>query len=233
MNINDVVTHITDFVKLYKQELYTLSQNESKALELAGTIAVSEHYKYLGYSIEIVNPENSKNSFCVKTSTRGFPWNFSFVRIAKENNIFEIHTNLSVKSYHDEGVYCVDIGIIKEKSIIKDKTKWKCVENKQLVSFGEVKKLVIYPMLLAQFIGIVHEIRPEYLLMDKKPIDILEPLLISLGNFSGNSTAIVSAYENRKINVYIADNFDMRLAKYRGKKVKTPFYSHILGESLE
>jgi len=226
LNLDEVIKHISDFVNHYKNELYNLTQNESKALELAGTIAVCEHYKYLGYSIEIVNPDKAKNVFCVKTSTRGFPWNFSHIKILKENINYEIHTNLSVKSCHDDGVYCVDIGIIKEDSILKDEKKWKCVENSNLLSFGEVKKLVIYPMLLAQFIGIVHEIRPEYLAMEIKPEGIFEPVLISLGNFSGNSTTIVKAYEKRKIKLFIAQDFDIRLANYRGKNVQTPFYGN-------
>lgn len=225
MNFESIKEHIVAFIGKYQNELYALSQNESKALELAGTIAVAEHYRYLGYSISVVNPDTSKNYFLVKTSTRGYPWNFSKIIISKGDKVFEIHTNLSVRSYHDEGIYCVDIGIIKEGSIERNEKKWICVKNENLISFGEVKKLVIYPMLLAQFFGIVHEIKPSYTKCNNfDNTEILQPILISLGNFSGNSSSIVSCYRKRKINVYIAQNFDIRLANFRAKKNETPFY---------
>ncbi len=233
MNIEEISLHISNFIDEFKQELYMLAQNESKALELAGTIAVGEHYKSLGYTLEIKNPEKRKNAFVVKTSTRGYPWNFSKICISKNSNSYEIHTNLSVKSFHDVGIYCVDIGIICADSIIKDESKWKCVDNEKLISFGEVKKLVVYPMLLAQFIGIVHEIKPYFLIDERIQDDILPPTLISLGNFSGNSQSIVDNYKKRNINVYIAHNFDVRLANYRARRITTPFYSIDLESSIE
>ena len=225
MNVEGIRDHIGEFVKRYHNELYALSQNESKALELAGTIAVAEHYRYLGYDIRIENPESSPKTFVVKTSTRGFPWNFSKIRAEKDEEKLEIHSNLSVKGFHDDGIYCVDIGVIRENSIKPDRKKWLRVDNDALITFGEVKKLVIYPMLLAQFIGIVHEIAPCFLADDPAGRKSeVPPILISLGNFSGNSKSIVGAYKGRKVKVYIANNFDIRLANYRAKKVSTPFY---------
>lgn len=74
--------------------------------------------------------------------------------------------NLLVRGAHDEGVYCVDVGLV-QPGVIPDtvsrKQKWICVENESLITFAEVKRLVVYPMLLAQFIGIVHKIRPAFL----------------------------------------------------------------------
>jgi hypothetical protein len=95
------------------------------------------------------------------------------------------------------------------------------------VTFAEVKKLVVYPMLLAQFLGIVHEIKPQFIggVISEQFLeeDHLFPTLASLGHFSGNSTKIVEAYPSRNIRVVIAQNFDVRLANLRGGKKSSPF----------
>jgi len=81
-------------------------------------------------------------------------------------------------------------------------------------------------MLLAQFIGIVHELKPDFL---KGRDGIAEvhpsPALIVLGHYSGNSREIVSNYSKRKIHVTFAANYDGRLSRVRSGAAKSPFDS--------
>lgn len=82
-------------------------------------------------------------------------------------------------------------------------------------------------MLLAQFLGIVHEIKPRFV-HGKNPKgfvseDHLFPVLASLGNFSGNSSKIVEGFKNRRIRVVFAENFDLRLARVRAQRQISPF----------
>ena len=105
---------------------------------------------------------------------------------------------------------------------------WEALSNDELITFAEVKKLVVYPMLLAQFVGIAHEIKPCFI-TGRRPQGFLKgdhlfPLLASLGNFSGNSSKIVDEYKNRNIRVTIAENYDLRLAYVRSKHQKSPLY---------
>lgn len=62
--------------------------------------------------------------------------------------------NLIVRSAHDTGKFCVDFGLAKVGAVPEKgkKGSWDALNNDDLITFGEVKKLVIYPMLLAQFI---------------------------------------------------------------------------------
>jgi hypothetical protein len=82
-------------------------------------------------------------------------------------------------------------------------------------------------MLLAQFVGIVHEIKPRFiggrLPRGFAKLGHLPPALASLGPFSSNSKAIADSYIQRKINITIAPNFDIRLAKVRGGHQSSPF----------
>lgn len=231
MDTETVAGAVARFISKHKSVLYSVSHNQSKVLELGATVAVSEHYRSNGYAISVVNPRKNSNTFLVKTSTRGAPWNFTHIVVAKGASLFEIHMNLMVRSAHDQGIYCVDVGIANAERIPSraGRRKWRCLDNCDLVTFAEVKKLVVYPMLLAQFIGIVHEIKPEFmggrLLRTFSKARHLTPALVTLGNFSGNSRQIVASYKRRRIRVTITENFDMRLANLRGGRYATPFYS--------
>jgi len=229
MDINIVQTSIKKFLKKHKQAFYTLSSNQAKALELAVTVGVSEHYRSNGYAISVINPKTSPTTFVVKTSTRGHPWNFTHMKFERNGAVYEAHMNLMVRSAHDNGKYCVDLGLTKVDSVpnAERKNTWEAAANKDLITFAEVKKLVVYPMLLAQFIGIVHEIKPCFI-SGRTPRGFLKedhlfPLLASLGNFSGNSFKIVDAYNDRNIRVTIAENYDLRLAYLRWRHQESPF----------
>ena len=165
MDISSVQQSIKKFLKKHKQTFYKISSNQSKALELAVTVGVSEHYRSNNYDVTIVNPKKTPNTFIVKTGTRGYPWNFSHLVFERNNSVYEAHMNLMVRSAHDEGKYCVDLGLTKIGAVPKKAKKplWEATANKDLITFAEVKKLVVYPMLLAQFVGIVHEIKPCFI----------------------------------------------------------------------
>lgn len=194
-------------------------------MELAFSVAACEHYSLNGYEISLQNPAG--NIFVIKSSTRGEPSKYSRFVVTKGNYTCEIHMNLMVRSAQDDGIYCVDLGIVPvEKVPTKTNKSWKCLENSDLITFVESKKLAIYPMLIAQFIGIVHEIKPIFLAEPLSDEFISQchfpPSLASLGRFSGNSQSIVKAFPKRKrnISIQILDNFDVRLSNVRrGKNI--------------
>ena len=217
MDIDAIRGSIKSTIRSHSRAFKQVGDSLSKLLELGAITGMAAHYRSLGCDVTAVNPRGG-SSFVVKTSTRGHHWNFSKFIVTHKGKTFELHMNLMVKGAHDEGVYCVDIGVTQPGKVPtrKSETKWHCLENRHLISFAEVKKLNIYPMLLAQFIGIVHEIMPQFLRRKRKPNKPhLPPTLIVLGQFSGNSRAIVNEYNRREVCVLIAENYDMRLARAR------------------
>jgi hypothetical protein len=198
------------------------ARRQTQLLELSVLMAAGEHYRRAGYAVQIRSP-GKRRIFKVKTSTRGHPANFSRLEISRGGEGFEIHMNLLVQSAHDEGIYCVDTAVAHANRIPKKKGRkgeWRCLQNADLITFAEAKKLRVYPMLLAQFLGIVHEIRPEFLNLPTVSTDFFNgghfaPALVSLGAYSGNSQRIVDAYSRRMILVNIEPNFDIRIAQLR------------------
>jgi hypothetical protein len=186
MNIEEIRQGIKPVIHNHRAAFVQIGSSQPKLLELGAVTGIAEHYKACGYSVRVVNPRG-KSSFTVKTGARGFPWNFSRIIAERDGTTVEIHMNLMVRSAHDDGIYCVDVGIALADSIPSEKSeeKWACLQNNSLITFAEVKKLVVYPMLLAQFIGIVHEIKPEFL-KSRTGVDKshLSPILITLQYFS-------------------------------------------------
>jgi hypothetical protein len=137
--------------------------------------------------------------------------------------------NLVVEGAHDRGRYCVDVGIVKPDRVPQNKVRaWLALKNRDLLSFAEVKRITVYPMLLAHFLGIVHELKPKFL-SDRSRIhfnrrNYLPPALLVLGGFSANSRDIVENYLSRGVNVKIAHALDIRISRYRSGNSSSPLY---------
>ncbi|MCI0440971.1 MAG: hypothetical protein L0177_17855 [Chloroflexi bacterium] len=188
-------------------------------MELSAIVGVEDHYEGIGFDISHRNP--MPHTFTVKTRASGKPWKYSHIVAQRGALRIELHMNLCVRSAHDKGIYCVDVGITTPGAVpaADTVTKWECVENEHLLSFAEVKRLPVYPMLLAHFIGIVHEITPQFLGSKRRPgfghSDMIPPTLIVLGRFSGNAKQIIDSYPKRGIQVHVAHEYDTRVARAR------------------
>jgi hypothetical protein len=179
-------------------------------------VGVVQHYRAYGYKTSIQNPTGTRE-FRVKLSTRGHPADYSHVVCERGASVFELHSNLSVLGGRDSGIYCVDVAVVNPGVVPTKKSKKgsDTLKNSDLISFAEAKKLVIYPMLLAQFVGIVHEIKPKFLRRNKKYClgdDHLHPALIALGNLTPNAKDILRSFDRRKYKIVVAENFDIRLS---------------------
>lgn len=194
-------------------------------------VGVVQHYRAYGYETSIQNPTGTQE-FRVKLSTRGHPADYSHVICERGNSVFELHSNLGVFGGRDSGIYCVDVAIVKPGVVPEKKSKKgsEILKNNELISFAEAKKLVIYPMLLAQFVGIVHEIQPKFLRRNKKYCladDHLHPALIALGNLTPNATDILRSFNRRKYKIVVAENFDIRLSAAARASGRSPFVGSI------
>lgn len=229
MNVEVISKLLGRFVRRHKTSFEIISQRQSMLLELGTVVGIQEHYRSRGFSIELIQPPGL-SKFRVKTSTRGWPWNYTRIRASRGVDSVDIHMNLMVRGAHDQGIYCVDVGITRPESVpmAKPTRRWACLENRHLYSFAEAKRLVVYPMLLAQFFGIVHEIKPRFLRpparrrygSHRHP----PPTLIVLGNFSGTSSVIVESYEKRGCQLNVAEKFDLRVAWASKKASRSPLY---------
>lgn len=227
MNVAAVKAAVTDFARSHQVAFSRLAGRQSQILELGAFVGTAQHFRAANFSLSFYSPNRR---FRLKTGTRGHPSDYSRVTCSRDDVVYELHSNVSVRGAHDGGIYCVDVGIVKVGAIpiVRPPAKWIAVHNCDLVSFVEVKRLVVYPMLLAQFLGIVHEIRPEFL---TAPVptgfgrdDVLPPALAALGTYSSNSSDIVKGFSIRGFGFVVAQLFDFRLSRCRYSQDESPFY---------
>jgi hypothetical protein len=219
---------LKSYMRRHKAAFAALAVRETALLEMGALVMASEHYRISGYRVAI---ENAKAGvFNIKLTSRGHPYNFSWFTCARDEIRCEIHSNLAVAGAHSDGaVYVVDVAVVESDVVPKTKPRksWKCLANKDLITFIEVKKLVIYPMLLAQFVGIVHEIKPKFLRGAKvtpSNRNHFNPSLISLGYLQGTSRNVVNGFSKRKYGITIVPSFDVHLSSLRrGAALESPF----------
>ncbi len=229
MDTEQLKSQLKGLVKHHREVFSEIPSRRSALLELAAFVGVREHYRSNGFEVETVNPGASA-VLKLKTFSRGHPWNYSRAVLTKGRLCAEVHSNLMTEGAHGAGQYCVDVGICRVGRVpaAKPRRGWRSLGNKDLLSFVEVKSLMIYPMLLAQFVGIVHEIKPRFLRRPKVRLfdryNHLPPSLLVLGRFSGTSDQIVRDFIQRGVQVHIAEQFDGRMAAARVTPGRSPLF---------
>ncbi len=227
MNADSISNAIRLFAIQHRTALDFLNSRQTQLLEIGAMVGVVQHYRAYGYNTSIQNPAGA-HEFRVKLSTRGHPSDYSHVVCERGATVCELHSNLSVFGGRDAGVYCVDVAIVNLGAVPtkKGKTASQPLQNSDLISFAEAKKLVIYPMLLAQFVGIVHEVKPRFLKRNdiyRLENDHLHPALIALGNLTPNAQDILRSFKRRKYKIAIAELFDIRLSAAARRNDLSPF----------
>ena len=115
--------------------------------------------------------------------------------------------------------YVVDVAVIKSAALpsaVRARRQWLALPNPDMTTFVEAKALVVYPMLIAHFIGIVHELKPamlhgEFARGFRRQGHFL-PALVSLGYLHGTCGDIVKGFKRRNCLLNIVPNFDREIA---------------------
>jgi hypothetical protein len=228
MNPSKIERDINDFLNQYQSTLYQVVKNHNNLFEVSCYVLYAKYYENIGYHLKINNSINGKFRF--RFSTNGVPWRYSYItgfNNEKSEPVFEIWHNQKVTGYWDDleknddaATFALDIAVVKPNSLpsnLQFNTPSKgirvSVKNEDLISFGEAKKLAAYPMLIAQFIGVVHEIKPDFLHEKKKKNKSefyekkhLPPILFTSGNLSSGANKVISSMKKRGIEIIVLEN---------------------------
>lgn len=222
MNLEAIKSGLIKFIERHRIAFNFLSSRHSQILELAALAATTYHYRVRGYAIHAEN--TNKGTFRLKATAKGEPSSFSWFVAERSSDVFEIHANLPVVGAYgsDRGVYVVDVGVTRS-GWTPDPDACEAVRNEYLVTFVEAKALVVYPMLLAQFVGIVHEIKPTFL-GERRPRGFVraghvDPTLVSLGYLNGIAESIYNAYPKRGYKIRVIPHFDVVVSVCRRESV--------------
>jgi hypothetical protein len=184
-------TEITVFVNKYKTTVVNQAKRTSDYFEMSCFNYVVRYYELNGYTLEVKNLQGGKYRY--KCSPAGIQSNFSHfeatIVINGKKLGFEIHHNLAAQSAHDSSIFTSpDISIINKgrvkytKDYYDTKTTFSYVENANLKTFCEVKQFNPFPELLFNFIGVLNELKKEYIVnngVELNPIHLAPSLMIS------------------------------------------------------
>lgn len=221
---------ISTFLKAHKQEMYKVATYASNIFEAVCFILVVKYYENQGY---LVKPEGlQKERFRFKFSTRGQPWNYSYFLVYKCNEqgeeipLFEIcHNQKVVGAWFKEEIskyaplFATDVAVIKAGKLPRKHPKKKgdfSAKNEDLVTFAEVKKLVAYPMLVASFFGIIHELKPEFIQNTEQRLSEtfwdekhLPPILFTSNHLTQGTENVLQSLLQREMYLVVLENVDV------------------------
>jgi hypothetical protein len=222
MDFDAVSRNMIRYISSHHTQLQQVPVIQSQLLELGALVTSVEHYRLQGYSVAPANLRNG--DFRLKRSSGGKPWNFSWFVATRGSRSVEIHTNMTSGGAYgeDKARYVVDVGVCEPGMLPASKMEqkeWLSIDNRSLITFVEAKKLTIYPMLLAQFIGIVHEIKPQFLQAledsDFEAEGHFRPTLVTTGPWARLCEQIYKAYDSRGFRIKVVPNLDLVLAGLR------------------
>jgi hypothetical protein len=226
---------LIDFANKFKMTIVSHSKRISDYFEMSCFNHLIKFYELNEYTLIVENLQN--NQYRYKCSTSGIQSNFSNF-VAQKNfdgelKEFEIQHNLAVQSSHDKELFTTpDISVInKGKVIVVDdyydtKRKFSFVENKEFITFCEVKNFTPFPELLFNFIGVVNELQKNIISNEVKESNLthISPSLMISGKPNKQTLRIKKSLENRyRVNI-IYDLFysgTQTFSKTRFKKLKT------------
>lgn len=213
----DFEKELIDFSKRFKTLIADHSKRISDYFEMSCYNLVIRYYEKKGYELTVQNLQGGKFKF--KCSPTGLLKNFSYFKAVNKKEeregegMFYIYHNATVQSSFDDNVYTTpDIVVSKtnKSSETKDyyvtKKTLSYIPPESLISFCEAKHLTPFPELMINFIGTVHELKPDCLLEDGKcqETDHIAPSLLMSGTLGKPTQRIKKSFEER----YYVNFFD-------------------------
>jgi hypothetical protein len=219
------------FLNRYKTVVVGQSKRLTDYFEMNCFNLLIKYYLNNGYKAKVMNLQSGKYRY--KCSPSGLIENFSYFTISKMVNgkihEFDILHNISVQSSHCNEIYTTpDIsvtktGTCKKRTDYYDTKRALCyIENKDLVTFSEVKMFVPFPELLFNFIGIVNELKKDIITNKSrniKPLHIAPSLMIS-GKANKPAQRIIDNLEMRYCINIICDIHNTGLSTFSSFNVK-------------
>jgi hypothetical protein len=177
---------LLDFFGAYQAQLDSFGRYVNQTFEAYALAQTIKWYMMRDWKVSCLNPKGGQ--FKLKFSTRGKPVNFSFFILKHKGQTIHVRHQLRVGIRHNLTSYAninLDVAVYKET----DLTKYALddfLPNQEIISFGEAKHMSAYAELMANFVGLVHELMPEKLDNIRKkdgfcPSEHIPPFMIVSG----------------------------------------------------
>lgn len=210
---------LQDFANKFHVTLAEHSYKTNEYFEISCYNLILRYYEKRGYKLEVMNLKGSDFKF--KCNPNGFLENFSYFKATKTNRmgndeVVYVFHNATVQSAFDDKVFTTPDIVVAKTSIAKETTdhyitklKLTYIGRDDLITFCEAKHITPFPELMINFIGTLHELKPECMNDEgKQPSEHLAPSLMISGTFGKPTKRIKDSFENRYYINYLDNLFD-------------------------
>ena len=214
MDLEAVEKRLTKFFGDEKKSINDFGRTVNQTFEAFVFAQVINWYKTRKWNVSLISPKGYRNSVRLKFNTRGRPDAYTYVRCERNGTRIQIRHALRVatKSHlRDQwppANVVLDVAVIKDKNL-SDFESDSFVPNKALVTFGEAKHMSAFAELIANFLGLVHEMLPRKLRTNsataKRPVHP-RPFLYVSGYLYRTAQGMRLTIKRRRLAVEIHDH---------------------------
>jgi hypothetical protein len=206
---------VGDFFSENKSDITQFGSTVNQTFEAFVFASLVNWYSKNNWKINFIHPISGSNIVKLKFSTRGRPSQYTYALCTKETEKIQIRHSLRVATcYHrpdfsQPANVVLDVAVISDTDLSNYKTDAH-IENSYLITFGEAKHMSAFAELIANFIGLVHEISPHVVAPIRPYIGPIEPrehpapFLYVSGHLNRTAQGIVESirYRGYDIDVY-------------------------------
>jgi hypothetical protein len=157
------------FFQEKRPDLYAFGRTVNQVFEAFVFAAVATWYREQDWTIEFVHPKKHTGKHLrLKFNTRGRPSNYSFIRCSKGQVEVHIRHQIRVATAHYRIGQRFRANVVLDVAVITPADlEWMdtndYIPNENLISFGEAKHMSAFAELVANFVGLIHELQPQRL----------------------------------------------------------------------
>jgi hypothetical protein len=211
------------FFRKNKSRIQDFGSTVNQTFEAFVFASVLNWYTSEGWSVNIVNPASSPNEVKLKFNTRGMPERYSYAVCEKDNTRIQVRHGLRVATFYNKPDFSFPANVVLDVAVINDRnlSGFKSndfIDNIDLITFGEAKHMSAFAELIANFLGLVHEIKPDAM----QPISSSQtsnlrlhpvPFLYVSGHLYPTARGVLESIKARNLNI---DVFDHDSGKFFG-----------------
>jgi hypothetical protein len=217
INLEGVQAELSRYFQDNKRDINEFGSTVNQTFEAFVFASLVNWYSSNGWNVKFIQPDSADSNYVrLKYSTRGKPGSYTYALCTKGENKVQVRHNLRVATKHHKRNLPYPANVVLDVVVINDVdlSRFKSddfVDNRDLITFGEAKHMSAFAELIASFVGLVHEIKPEVLKRIRRSKMIVPtkahpaPFLYVSGHLNRTGRGLVETLRSRGYDVDVWD----------------------------
>jgi len=216
INTQKVENQLETFFNQNQSQIKNFGSTVNQTFEAFVFASVLNWYATNGWSVSLINPSSSPKEIKLKFNTRGRPGLYSYAICEKDSVKIQVRHGLRVATSYNKTSFSFPANVVLDVAVVNDVDLSKLkssdyIDNDDLITFGEAKHMSAFAELIANFLGLVHEMKPEALQsisatnlpkLQNHPV----PFLYVSGYLYPTAKGLLESIKDRSLNVEIYDH---------------------------